>query len=108
MVEQSDICAGFDMRLNQRRVVDRVDHIIRCNHNIRIAKATDVFHIFKVGSDIRIVKVIYCACLAEQQMQAAALGVDVVVAACTDMLDKRARLVVDIDLDAVNTAVAHV
>ena len=41
-------------------------------------------------------------------MQAAALGVDVVVAACADMLDKRARLLVDIDLNAVNTAVAHV
>ena len=41
-------------------------------------------------------------------MQAAALGVDVVVAAGTDMLDKRAWLLVDIDLNAVNTAVAHV
>jgi hypothetical protein len=68
----------------------------------------DILEVLIVGLDIGIVDIIGSICLREKELQLAALGIDIVMAACAQMFYQGARLAVDIDLDAVDIAVAEV
>ena len=108
MIYQGDIGLGLDVRLQKLAIVHRVNHVAWRDDDIHLVRTLDVLHVVHVGGDIRVINRIRDVRLGEKHVQVPALGVDVVMAARPDVFHQGTRLLVRVNLDIFNPAVAHV
>ena len=108
MIEQSDVCAGFDVLLKELIVVLCKYHAAGSDHDIFLGLTADIVDIREQRIDICVVDRIDQFLIGNDDLDSAALGVDVVVTAGADMRYQRAGLLGDINLDVIDSAVAEV
>ena len=96
------------MCLNKITVVSCVDHVARCDDNIRLGHALDAVQIFDISSDICAVDITDLTLFRVHNAQLATLGVDIVMTSGAEMLGQRTRFPAHINLDIINTTVTHI
>ena len=96
------------MCLNKITVVSCVDHVARCDDNIRLGHALDAVQIIDISSDICAVDITDLTLFRVHNAQLATLGVDIVMTSGTEMFGQGTRFPAHIDLDIINAAVAHI
>jgi hypothetical protein len=96
------------MMLNEIGIITGINEIAGCDHHIGMMHPIDVFQVFQIVFDIGIVDIIAGVGVGEEQLKLAALGIDVIMTAGADMVHQRAWLAVDIHLNPVDAAVAHI
>ena len=108
VIQKSDVRAGFHMILEELIVILCKDHAARSDHDILAALTADVVDVREEGIDICVVDRVDHVLIGDDDLDSAALGVDVVMTAGADVSDQRAGLGADINLNIVDSAVAEV
>ena len=108
VIQQRDISAGCDMVIQQFPEILLEHHVSRRKDDILRMHSADDVEVDSVRGNIRIVDFVDPAVLVEKELEFAAFGVDIVNTACSEMFSKGARVLADVDLNAVNIAVAQI
>ena len=108
MIHHGNVRAGLYVFGEELAVVCGVDHVARCDHNVRLRQTLDAVQVLHVGFHVCAVDIADLRGLGVHNVQLAALGVDVVVASGAEVLGQGTRFLADIDLDVVDAAVAHI
>ena len=72
VIHHGDVCAGVNMCLNKITVISGIDHVARCNDNIRLRHSLDAVHVLDVSLDICAVDIAYLRrlCIHDAQFTA--------------------------------------
>ena len=108
VIEQSDVCAGFDVLLKKLIIVLCKYHAAGSDHDIILGLTADIVDVREQCVDICVVDGIDQLFVGNDDLDSAALGVDVVVTAGADVGYQGAGLLCDINLDIIDSAVAEV
>ena len=96
------------MLLQQRLIILRVDHVARRDDDVREREPLDDGQVLHKRRDVGVVDIAGGVRLREQNLNVAALRVDVVAARAADVFGQGTRVLADIDQNAVDVAVAHI
>ena len=96
------------MSVNKFTVVRCIDHIAGSNDYIRLRHTLDTIHVFDVSCDVCAVNVADLSVFCIHYTQVAPLGVDVIVTPGAEMFCQGAGFSAYIDLNIINSAVAHI
>ena len=108
VVQQRNIRSRLNVGLQQFIKVLHIHHVAGNDHHIRAVDLLNAFHVFQKGCNIIVVNIVIHTVFRKQHMDPPPLGVNVVMTPGADMLNERAGLSADIDLNPVNPAVAEV
>ena len=108
MIEHGDVRAGLSMILKKRIEVLSKDHAAGSNDDILFFHLLDLLNIASEGLDICIVNFIGHGLIREKDLNLSTLGVNVVMAACPDVLYHGTGHGSDINLDVIDIAVAEI
>ena len=108
VIQSCDVSAGCGVALKEGVIVLFEDHAAGNDHNVLLGLSLDVFKVLIHSPDVGVVDGVYLLLCRRKDLQSAALGVDVVVTACSDMSDKGTCLAGNVNLLVNNAAVAQV
>ena len=108
VIQSCDVSAGCGVALKEGVIVLFEDHAAGNDHNVLLGLSLDVLKVLIHSPDVGVVDVVYLLLCRRKDLQSAALGVDVVVTACSDMSDKGTCLAGNVNLLVNNAAVAQV
>jgi hypothetical protein len=108
VIQSCDVSAGSGVALKEGVIVLFEDHAAGSDHNVFLRLSLDVLKVLIHSPDVGVVDVVYLLLCRRKDLQSAALGVDVVVTARSDMSDKGTCLAGNINLLVNDAAVAQV
>ena len=108
VIQSCDVSAGCGVALKEGVIILLEDHAAGSDHNVFLRLSLDVLKVLIHSTDVGVVDVVYLLLCRRKDLQSAALGVDVVVTACSDMSDKGTCLAGNVNLLVNNAAVAQV
>ena len=108
VIEKCDVRAGFHMILEELIIILGKDHAAGSDHNILTALTADIVNVREESIDVGVVDRVDHVLIGDDDLDPAALGVDVVMTAGADVGDQRTGLGADINLNVIDSAVAEV
>ena len=108
VIQSCDVSAGCCVSLKESIVVLLEDHAAGSDHNVLLGLSLDVLKVLIHCPDVGVVDGVYLLLGGRKKLESPALGVDVVVTACSDVCDHGTSLAGNINLLVDNAAVAQV
>jgi hypothetical protein len=108
VVQSSDISAGFSVALQKGVEVLFEDHAAGSDHNVILRLSLDILKVLIQRLDVGVVNAVHFLLSGHKELHSAALGVDVILTASSDVRNKGTGLGGNINLQVVNAAVAEV
>jgi hypothetical protein len=108
VIKESNVIAFLDMRCEESFIILREYHVGRDDDHILGINTFDDILVEKEGSDICVIDLVDFTLRGEKKLDLAALAVNTVMTACSDMLGKGARVLACEDLDTLDLRIAEV
>ena len=82
-----------------------IDHVARSDDDILLRKLLNVREVVQIIGNVCIVNLILHMMVAVKQLQTVSLGVEIIIAAGSQMVGQSLRVLIQIDLDVLDPAV---
>jgi hypothetical protein len=108
VIQCCDVSAGSSVALKKSIIILLEYHAAGSDHNVFLRLSLDILKVLVHSLDVGVVDRVYFLLRGKKKLDSSALGIDVVVTACSDVSDQGTSLAGNINLLVDNAAVAQV